>query len=104
MVADVFLDGFDLVFFGSYTIRGNPSLRNTYTLSAGPGYYFTDSFYASVSYDAVSSAVTGRLNHYASLFALLDIAGPLYSTLSYSRGLSERAVDNTLTVRLGLRF
>ena len=104
IVADIFLDGFDLVFFGSYTVRGNPSFRNTYTLSAGPGYYFTDRFYANVSYGAVSSAVTERLNHYASLFVLLDIAGPLYSTLSYSRGLSGRAVDNTLTVRLGLRF
>ena len=104
LVGDLFFNGVDIVVFGSYTIKGNPALKNTYTISAGPGYYFTDRFYASVSYDAVSSAVTGRLNHYASLFALLDIAGPLYSTLSYSRGISERAVDNTLTVRLGLRF
>ncbi len=104
LVGDVFLNGIDIVLFGSYTIKGNPALKNTYTLSAGPGYYFTESFYASVSYDAVSSAVSGRLNHYLSLFTLLDIAGPLYSTLSYSRGLSERAVDNTLTVRIGLRF
>ncbi len=104
LVADLFLNGIDVVLFGSYTIKGNPALKNTYTLSAGPGYYFSDRFYASVSYDTVSSSVTGRLSHYLSFFALLDIAGPLYSTLSYSRGLSERAVDNALTVRIGVRF
>jgi len=103
-VADLFLNGFDLVFFGSYTLKGNPALRNTYTLSAGPGYYFNDRFYGSVSYDMVSSAVRDRVNQYLSLFALLDISGPLYSTLSYSYGLTPQAVDHTVTLRIALRF
>ncbi len=93
----------DLFLYGSYTIRSNPNLENTYTLSGGPGYY-SGPLYANLTFDAVKSSFGNYFNTYISTFLLLDLSKNLYSTFSYSYGLTDRAVDHSAVLRIGLRF
>ncbi len=101
-ILDLFLDSLDLFLYTSYTLR--TLKRNTYALSLGGGYDVTGRTYMSLSYDTTQSAVgSGNLN-YISVFILHDISRSLYTTLSYSYGLNRRAIDHSLTIRLGIRF
>ncbi len=101
---DYLLDGFDVFGFAGYTFRDDPDLKNTLTFSIGGGYDFTRKLYASLSYDLSQSAVRSGWNSYLSLFTLYDINDRLYTTFSYSRGINKEAVDNSLTLRVGIRF
>jgi hypothetical protein len=101
-ILDLFFNSFDLFLYASYTFR--TVKKNTYTLSVGGGYDITRKTYVSLSYDTAESTTgSGNLN-YLSLFILRDISGSLYTTLSYSYGLNSRAVDHSLTLRVGIRF
>ncbi len=104
VVFDYILDGFDVFTYLSYTLRGDSSLKDTFSGSVGFGYDFTRKLYASVSYDVSESAVREGNNYYLSLFSLYDINRRLYTTLSYSAGLNDEATDHSLTLRLGVRF
>ncbi len=104
LVADYALNSFDLFVYSSYTFRGSDRLRNTLTLSGGVGRELTRDLYASVSYDLSQSAVRNGYNRYLSLFLLYNLTRSLYTTLSYSMGLNDDAVDHSATIRLGIRF
>ena len=101
---DYFIGRLDLFSYASYTFRGNPNLKNTYFLSLGAGYDFTEKLYLSISTDFSQSAVSRRINRYLTIFSVYDINERLYTTLNYSKGLNSRAVDHSLSVRIGVRF
>lgn len=101
-ILDLFFDSFDLFLYTSYTFRSLG--KNTYALSVGGGYDITRKTYVSLSYDTTQSTVGGENLSYITFFLLRDITRSLYTTFSYSYGLNERAVDHSLTVRLGIRF
>lgn len=103
-IFDYYVGDFDFFFYGSYTIRSNPLLNNTHTLSAGPGYYLTDSVYANLTYDLVKSSVREIYYQYLSAFFLFDLTDIFYATLSYSYGLTPDSTDHTASFRIGMRF
>ncbi len=103
-IFDYYVGDFDFFFYGSYTIRPNPLLNNTHTISAGPGYYLSDSVYANVTYDLVKSSIRELYYQYLSLFLLFDLTDIFYATLSYSYGLTPDSTDHTASFRMGMRF
>ncbi len=104
VVLDYLLNRFDMFAYASYTFRGDRRFKDTISLSGGFGYELRDDLYVSTSYDISESTVRNGYNYYLSLFLLYDISSDLYATLSYSRGMNDRAVDHSATLKLGIRF
>ncbi len=103
VVVDYIWKRYDVFLYISRTFRGDSTLKDTNSASVGGGYDF-GKLYLSASYDLSESAVRDAYNSYASLFAIYDINRRLYTTLSYSRGLNDRATDNSASIKIGIRF
>ncbi len=105
VLVDYIMNRYDLFTSLSYTFRGDNELKNTFSISLGGGYEFTEKLYGSLSLDLSQSALNNsRYNTYLSMFALYDITRNLYTSVTYSAGLNRRATDHSLSVRLGIRF
>ncbi len=94
----------DYFIYYGYTFKGDNTLKDVNAVSIGGGYQFTKKFYSSLSLDAVSSAVSGKMKYTASYFGLYNFTRRYYSTLSYSYGLNDLAVDHSIFLKLGIRF
>ncbi|GAB6065761.1 hypothetical protein JCM9492_08530 [Aquifex pyrophilus] len=93
----------DISLYIERTFRSNSSLRDTWSFSAGAGYELRK-LYLNISLDLTESSVRSRYYPYLTLFSLLDLTDKLFLTLTFSKGLSEEAVDRSLSLKLGIRF
>ena len=91
------------VYYG-YTFKGNKQLKDVNSISLGGGYQLTRKLYSSLSLDAVSSSVNGKMKYTLSYFGLYNFTKKYYATLSYSYGLNDLATDHSIFVKLGIRF
>ncbi|SNZ09597.1 hypothetical protein SAMN06265182_1579 [Persephonella hydrogeniphila] len=91
------------VYYG-YTIKGKSGLKDVHSVSLGAGYQFSKKFYSSLSLDALSSAVSGKMRYYLTYFGIYNFSKKYYSTFSYSYGINERATDHSVYAKLGIRF
>ena len=94
----------DYFIFYSHTFKGNPDLKDIDSFSIGVGYQLTKNFYSSLSFDGVSSSITGDFRYQISYFGLYNFSREYYSTLSYSYGLNNIAVDHSIFIKFGVRF
>ncbi len=104
VVLNLIRDRWDIFLYVSYSIRAGRDRKNVFFYSFGGGYSFSDRLYGNVSLDLSESTLRDEYNTYASFFLVYDITKRFYATLNYSRGLSENATDNALSVRFGIRF
>ncbi len=79
--------------------------QNTSSFNGGVGYYMSTKLYMSVSYYIADSIYTNveRIKS-TSLYGYYSINSNWFATFSYSRGLSESATDNYISLRFGYYF
>jgi len=81
------------------------SYQNTNALNLGLGYYFTNTFYLSGSYNMANSIYKNVEDlKTVSLYAYKSIEQNWFVTFFYAYGLSNSASDNTLSLKLGYYF
>jgi len=89
-------------------VDGNPYsvlYQNTNTFSGGLGYYLNNKLYVSASYSISDSIYIGVDDiEAATVYGYYSINKDMFTTLSYSYGLSDSASDNYLSLRLGFLF
>ena len=79
--------------------------QNTNALNGGLGYYVSDKLYMSGSYSVSDSIYEGVEDiETASVYGYYSIDKDKFATLSYSRGLSDSASKNYVSIRLGFLF
>jgi hypothetical protein len=88
--------------------NGDPytySYQNTNAVSLGAGYYFTNTFYMSASYNTADSIYKDVEDiRSASLYAYKTLNKNWFVTLFYAYGLSDSASDHAASVKLGYYF
>ncbi len=84
---------------------GDIRYQNTNAFSAGAGYYLNNQLYISASYSMSDSIYNGLEDiETATAYGYYTINNDMFTTLSYSYGLSDTASDNYLSLRLGFLF
>jgi len=79
--------------------------ENTNAINLGVGYYFTNTFYCSGSYNVANSIYKNVEDlKTVSLYAYKSINQNWFVTLFYAYGLSDSASDNALSLKLGYYF
>ncbi len=79
--------------------------QNTNTFSGGLGYYLNNKLYVSASYSMSDSIYIGVDDiEAATVYGYYSLNKDMFTTLSYSYGLSDAASDNYLSLRLGFLF
>ena len=85
----------------SYTII----YQNTNAFSGGLGYYLSSNLYVSASYSMSDSIYVGVDDiETATVYGYYSINKDMFTTLSYSYGLSDAASDDYISLRLGFLF
>ena len=108
--------------FGGYTFtlinddnveditNGDTIYQNTNAFSGGLGYYLNNRLYMSASYSMSDSVYSKALGdsvediETATVYGYYSINKDIFTTLSYSYGLSDSASNNYLSLRLGFLF
>ncbi len=79
--------------------------QNTNAYSASIGYSFTPKFYAHISYfNGDSIYIDSEDIKNASLYLYYSINEHIFTSLSYGHGISDSAVDNFATIKIGYYF
>ena len=103
----------DMNIFGGYAytlindddVKGVVSYQNTKALSVGLGYYIDSNLYMSVAYNATNSIYRGEEDmRTLSFYANYTIDANWFSMFTYARGLSDSAINNYASIRLGYYF
>lgn len=90
-----------------YTIIGDSddnltSYNNTLFYNIGVGYYLTNSFYSSISYNSISSIYNSSENiNSVSLYNYYSIDDNWFVNLNYTYGISDLAIKNSIGVKVG---
>jgi len=85
----------------SYTLN----YQNSFNYHMGIGYFFTSRLYANLSYLHSQSIYKGNDDlSSASFYGHYAIDANWFSTLSYSKGLSDEATDQSTALRVGYYF
>ncbi len=85
----------------SYTVI----YQNTNAFSGGLGYYLSSNLYVSASYSMSDSIYVGVDDiETATVYGYYSINKDMFTTLSYSYGLSDAASDDYISLRLGFLF
>ncbi len=103
LYADYFFGNSDIFFYIERNFKGNPSLKDTWSFSAGYGYSF-ENLYSSFSLDFVESSLKNTYGTYANIFLIYDITEHLYLTLNFSKGMGGNAVDRSISIKVGIKF
>ncbi len=105
LLVDIFMDSYDIFFYGNYTFTNETNLKNNLSLSAGIGKQFTDTFYTSLSLDYSQASVSGQDDeYYLTGYFIYDLTEKYYISILYSYGLNKDAVDHTIFGKFGVRF
>ncbi len=102
----------NLNIFGGYAYTlindddiGEITYQDTNAISGGLGYYLNNKLYMSASYSMSESIYSGIEDiETATVYGYYTISKDMFTTLSYSYGLSDSASDNYLSLRLGFLF
>jgi len=79
--------------------------QNTNAYSGGIGFYLSPKVYLSASYNSSESVVEGLEDiETATGYMYVSLKDGLFTTLSYTNGLSDTATDNYLSFRIGRYF
>jgi len=79
--------------------------QNTNAFSGGLGYYLSSNLYVSASYSMSDSIYVGVDDiETATVYGYYSINKDIFTTLSYSYGLSDAASDDYISLRLGFLF
>ncbi len=79
--------------------------QNTNAFSGGLGYYLSSNVYMSASYSMSDSIYVGVDDiETATVYGYYSINKDMFTTLSYSYGLSDAASDDYISLRLGFLF
>ncbi|WP_200673547.1 thrombospondin type 3 repeat-containing protein [Persephonella atlantica] len=90
---------FDAFFYYGYVFRGSDKVGDNYTVSVGGGYKVAKPIYASLSLDTDKNG-----SNYLSFFGIYRFTKKYYTTLNYSHGLNNKAVDHYISMKLGVKF
>ncbi len=105
ILTDIYLNSFDIFFYGDYTFTDEKGLKNSYHLSIGFGNQFTDRLYTSLSFDYSQSNISGYDDEkYISVYAIYDITEKFFTSILYSYGLNKSAIDHNIFGKIGYRF
>ncbi len=79
--------------------------QNTFNYNIGVGYYFLPKLYGNISYINAQSIYKGEDDlTTASFYGHYSFDNHWFSTISYSKGLSDTASDHTSSLRIGYYF
>ncbi|NPA57912.1 MAG: hypothetical protein GXN94_01320 [Aquificae bacterium] len=89
----------DFFFYYGYVFRGSDQYGDNYTVSLGAGYKVSQPLYISGSFDFDKTG-----SNYLSLFGMYKFTSKYYTTLNYSYGINDKAVDHYFALKLGVKF
>ncbi|WP_457643847.1 hypothetical protein [Persephonella sp.] len=90
---------FDTFFYYGYVFRGSDQYGDNYTVSVGGGYKLSKPLYISGSFDFDKTG-----SNYLSIFGIYRFTQKYYTTLNYSYGINDKAVDHYISLKLGVKF
>ena len=92
----------------SYTNTGDnneTTYRNPLSYSLGVGYMLSEKWYSSLSYQSSNSIYEDGEDYQSlSLYNSYNSSEKLFGSLSYTKGIDELSYDETISLRLGVRF
>jgi len=99
-----YVGNIDLFMYVERNFTEDLNKKDTWLFSGGFGYIFGEKLYSSLSVDFVESSLRNAYNTYANVYILYNVTSKIFTTVYISKGISEFAVDRTLSLKIGFRF
>ncbi len=103
LLVDYYKGRWDFFLYTSRVIRLGAGKDDYWIFSPGFGYSF-GKLYLSPSVDFVESPSRNTYDVYGNLYFIYYLTKHLYVSVNLSKGLSQKATDRSLSVKLGIKF